>query len=197
MNSTKLSVPNSRLISSIASKRRPFVGDAASYRKLAAPFASQRSSPRARRRAPALSGDSALPYADGLHACNIAASGPSVQPIEIRRNTRGGGFTARPSLAVLSNRLPRSVIWEPIRCFPYGQVMKTTIEISDPLLRDARKLPGAKGSRCARWWNGGFARRRRDAARPALQVAQSELQGPRPAGPLLGDASPDKLRDLT
>ena len=34
--------------------------------------------------------------------------------------------------------------------------MTTTIEISDPLLREARKLAERQGSRCVRWRSEGF-----------------------------------------
>ena len=31
--------------------------------------------------------------------------------------------------------------------------MKTTVEISDPLLREARELATREGAPCERWWN--------------------------------------------
>ena len=37
------------------------------------------------------------------------------------------------------------MIWEAISLAPYRWVMKTTIEISDPLLREARKLAEREG----------------------------------------------------
>jgi len=37
------------------------------------------------------------------------------------------------------------MIWAPIHWIPYIRVMKTTIEISDPLLREARKLAQREG----------------------------------------------------
>ena len=37
------------------------------------------------------------------------------------------------------------MIWVPIPRAPYIRPMKTTIEISDPLLRDARKLAAREG----------------------------------------------------
>src|SRR5580700_7714473 len=37
------------------------------------------------------------------------------------------------------------MVWGPISSIPYVGVMKTTIEISDPLLREARKLAEREG----------------------------------------------------
>jgi hypothetical protein len=37
------------------------------------------------------------------------------------------------------------MLWAPISLIPYKRVMKTTIEISDPLLREARKLAAREG----------------------------------------------------
>ena len=38
-----------------------------------------------------------------------------------------------------------TLVWAPISLIPYERVMKTTIEISDPLLRETRKLAESEG----------------------------------------------------
>ena len=66
----------------------------------------------------------------------------------VRLACRGGARTCPDSNHVLC-------------CYPYrhGIAMKTTLDIADPLLREARRrLPPARGPRCANWSNRAYAR---------------------------------------
>jgi hypothetical protein len=75
--------------------------------------------------------------------------------------------------------------------------MKTTIEISDPLLRDARKVAAREGVTLRALVERGLRRVVAETKTGApFKLRQASFKG-RGLQPDLGDASWDKLRDLS
>jgi hypothetical protein len=87
-------------------------------------------------------------------------------------------------------------LWVPISSVPYVRVMKTTIEISDPLLREARKLAEREGVTLRALVERGL-RRVVAETRPGapFKLRRASFKGRGLKADLRG-ASWDKLRDL-
>lgn len=89
------------------------------------------------------------------------------------------------------------VIWVPISGEPYRLPMKTTLDISDPLLREARKLAARERTTLRALVEQGLRRvvaeRRRHA--PAFQLRKASFKG-RGLRPEVKDAGWDRLREL-
>jgi hypothetical protein len=91
---------------------------------------------------------------------------------------------------------PRRIVWAPITTYPYVRVMKTTIEISDPLLRDARKFAEREGVTLRALVERGLRHVVAETRSSApFKLRRASFKGRGLQGEF-ADASWDKLRDL-
>ena len=90
----------------------------------------------------------------------VVPNDKAVEPITTRRGilSRLGYESKRCRRSVAPCRLQRSTreIWVPIYLTRYPKApVKTTVGISDALLREVRKLAGGKALLCGPWWSAG------------------------------------------
>jgi hypothetical protein len=126
----------------------------------------------------------------------MKAMSPHVATFVQQTDSAAGGRSAPPYPRRRCLRAKAPLVWAPIGYVPYGRAMKTTIEISDPLLRDARRIAEREGVTLRTIVERGLRRvvaETRTGAPFKLRRASFKGRGLQ-AG--LSDASWDKLRDL-